>query len=323
MTVSPSLATIEDAGTSSILDASNYVIQAISFGTAEEAFNSEGFGRGLDLAKAQYMTTLHNQYLAGQVNTHAVATREDANSSNDFYPTAKLLPSTPDPIKTRLENNTNISSVPGDFVGTAPAVSSLFPGNGQHVNFIPSAIRETLTVGTPFSGTLSSLFLGVLMGSYPAGASEQGSTGSLLVYRRIGQARAEILTTGSYPNEASSMDVSGYITSVSGTDPSSGLITSSNADFSSNGTIEYSTKLSKDDAAFLQLFGGIYHLGMWTIDMKQSLLSGNAPPFGFSVLNNPRKYKLFCRKGVTKDLTFITDISSFADLTIKWRLHFL
>jgi hypothetical protein len=57
--------------------------------------------------------------------------------------------------------------------------------------------------------------------------------------------------------------------------------------------------------------------------MKESLLNGNTPPFAFSVLNNPRKYRLFCRKGVSKDLTYIEDITAYEDLTIKWRLHFL
>jgi len=62
---------------------------------------------------------------------------------------------------------------------------------------------------------------------------------------------------------------------------------------------------------------------MWTIDMNKTLMNGNTPPLSFSVLNNPRKYKLFCRKGVSKDLTYINNINNYQDLTIKWRIHFL
>jgi len=328
MTVSPSLADISNA--SSILDTSNYTIQAISFGTASEAFNSLGFGRGLDSEKATYMGQAggYGGAAAGAWNTVGVFSRTDAANPSNFYPTSSLVPTAPNPVLTKLEKETSISSVPGNFVGEpTPPISSVFPGNGQHVNFMPSAIREAITEETEFSGSLSSFYVGSLMGSYPAGISEAGSNfvGRLLI-RTPGpdsSPYAKNLTVGSFPNEASSMDVSGFITSVSGTEPSSGLTTSSNADLASNGIVEYSTKLSKDDIASLTLFGGIYHLGLWTIDMKESLLNGNTPPFAFSVLNNPRKYKLFCRKGLSKDLTYIEDITAYQDLTIKWRLHFL
>ena len=328
MTVSPSLDTVSDPGTQAILDASNYVIQSISFGTASKAFSDVGFGRGLDQLKASYLSGpgAYTQYLAGEINTIAVANRDDADNTNFNYPTNTLFPETPDPMRRVLENGTSISSVPGQFFGeeTPTSISSLFPGNGQHVNFMPSVIREYVTLGTELSGSLSSFYVGSLMGSYPAGVSEQGDTGSRLVYRNPNEALGITLTVGSYPNEASSMDVSGFITSVTGTDTQLGLTTSSNADFSSNGTVEYSTTLSQDDLAYLQLFGGIYHMGLWTIDMKKSLLAGNTPPFGFSVLDNPRKYRLFCRKGVSKDLTITSNVQTRnQDLTIKWRLHFL
>ncbi len=131
------------------------------------------------------------------------------------------------------------------------------------------------------------------------------------------------ISTGSYFNEVGSMDVSGFVNKISGSDSTLGLTISSNASFASNGTVEYAVTLSKDDALFAHAYGGIFHLGMWTIDMKESLCNGNTPPFAFSVLNNPRKYRLFCRKGVSKDLTYIEDITAYQDLTIKWRLHFL
>ena len=45
MTVSPSLATISDPATQAILDASNYTIQAISFGTGSDAFRSNAHAK--------------------------------------------------------------------------------------------------------------------------------------------------------------------------------------------------------------------------------------------------------------------------------------
>jgi len=333
MTVSPSLATVDDSSTQAILDASNYTIQAISFGTASEAFTSQGFGRGLEVGKAEFLSGApgYGIFSIGGWNTVAAATRPDAENTNKYYPTNSLFPIPPSPTLKQLELETNISSVPGEFFDDdLIPVSSLFPGNGQHVNFMPSSIREAVTQGTPLSGSFNSFFVGTLMGSYPAGISERGvqipPTVGRLYYRKEGEDPSPFslsLVDGSYPNEASSMDVSGFITSVTGTDTTLGLTTSSNASFASNGTLEYSTTLSKDDVASLHLFGGIYHLGLWTIDMQESLCNGNTPPFAFSVLDNPRKYKLFCRKGVAKDLTFIEDVEQYADLTIKWRLHFL
>ena len=119
------------------------------------------------------------------------------------------------------------------------------------------------------------------------------------------------------------MDVSGFVTTTPTTNTKLGLTTSSNSNFATNGIVEYAVKLSKDDALFAHAYGGIYHLGMWTINMGESLRNRNTPPFSFSVLNNPRKYRLFCRKGLSKDLTFINDINEYEDITIKWRIHFL
>ena len=129
--------------------------------------------------------------------------------------------------------------------------------------------------------------------------------------------------SGSYFNEVSSMDVSGFVTQVEGNQSSSGLIFSSNSDMSSTGIIDYEVTLSKADALFAHAYGGIYHLGLWAIDTEESLRNGNTPPFAFSVLNNPRKYRLFCRKGTPLDLTQINDLTQYQDLTIKWRLKFL
>ena len=49
MTVSPSLSSIEDTGASSILDASNYRVQAISFGTGADAFRSNAHVTDADI----------------------------------------------------------------------------------------------------------------------------------------------------------------------------------------------------------------------------------------------------------------------------------
>ena len=99
--------------------------------------------------------------------------------------------------------------------------------------------------------------------------------------------------------------------------------------FAEDGIVEYSTTLAAQDLSFANIYGGIFHMGLWTIDLQQSLEAGNTPPFAFSQLNNPRKYRMFCRKGLSKNLCHIEDDGILAgernrtDLTIKWRIHFL
>jgi hypothetical protein len=325
MTVSPSLSGVEDFATSSIVDASNYTIQAISFGTGSEAFRR--MGRTMDSGILTQMTA--NIVLvqrANDVNSLAITSGVDATTPLLGGFTVEA----PNPAGRVLSENSDVSSAI-EIDSRDTDISGFFPGNGQHVNFMPSAIRNHITQGTDFD--TSAEFVGNLMGSYPAGFNERGtnSTGRIL-YRYPGATTVEDLLVGSYPNQASSMDISGFMTMIMSSVPNpgypfadtqNGLCISANSEFATNGTVEYSTKLSKDDVKSLQAFGGIYQMGLWTIDMKQSLLNGNTPPFEFRVLDNPRKYKLFCRKTVSKDLTFITDYTQYADLTIKWRLHFL
>tara|TARA_R100000951_G_scaffold80619_1_gene68421 strand:- start:9717 stop:10796 length:1080 start_codon:yes stop_codon:yes gene_type:complete len=327
MTVSPSLSSVDDLATSSIVDASNYTIQAISFGTGSEAFQT--VGRDLFEEKISKIIPVVNSQVTGVLNTAAWKTVYDA--TEPYQPNQGFFVEAPNPAGRVLSENSDVSSAI-DIDGRDISISSLYPGNGQHVNFMPSAIRNYITDSTILD--TSAEFVGNLMGSYPAGTSERGSAavGAIYYLQTEGTQTLVALNTGSYPNEASSMDVSGFMTMIMSSVPDSGypmadledgLAISANADFAENGIVEYSTKLSKDDVHSLNAFGGIYQMGLWTINMKESLLNGNTPPFAFSVLDNPRKYKLFCRKTVSKDLTYITDRTLYEDLTIKWRLHFL
>jgi len=108
-----------------------------------------------------------------------------------------------------------------------------------------------------------------------------------------------------------------------------GLHVSGGVDATNSGTVEYSMLIGSGDVGYSNLYGGIYNMGLWTIDMDKTLKAGNTPPYSFGPLNNPRKYKLFSTKHLTKNLGFIEDSGTnagslnYTDLTIKWRLHFL
>ena len=346
MTVSPSLSGIADHATSSILDSSNYTIQAISFGTGSDAFNkSTRNAQYLNADKIEYIVTLLET--AGFGASSGPAAIGLQNTGGSYIPDAGL-PESPNPTSRVLEHNTSVAA---SFAGSGVdvAVSSVFPGNGQHVNFLPSAIGSGMMEATVFSSIGTQLYpssLGLaqsVLGAFPIGSSTQGlmekATARLIMNEEIVQRDAALDTFGFF-NEVSSMDVSGFVNMVMSGSPgtttgyamssgASGLCVSGGHDSTNSGTVEYSVMLAGGDLATVNLYGGIYHLGLWTIDMKESLLNGNTPPFAFSVLNNPRKYKLFARKGLSKNLCYINDnganlgFDNHTDLTIKWRLHFL
>ena len=383
MTVSPSLSGVTDHATSSILDASNYVIQAISFGTSRKALQ----------ANAQYMDTSANPDTGNQDPAYKWAaawnegSKRPANAiinsgtmaivyQGDFYASAGVssytpivgMPTYPDPVLPTLELDGSVSaSLPVRTSNYAPSaavpLSSVFPGVGQLVNMLPSAISSGLCEGTIFSG--SPRMVGLMMGAFPEGSSvlvandPPGPPGTharffsslnITALNEFANHSPTALPTGAsaiyagFFNEVSSMDSSGFVNMVmaSGTpdpdaDPvismssvASGLCISGSLELSTDGVVEYSVGLAAGDVAMANCYGGIYHLGLWTIDIDKSLLEGNTPPFGFSVLNNPRKYRLFARKGLSKNLCYINDngaelpgIRHYTDLTIKWRLHFL
>ena len=349
MTVSPSLSGLE-APTSSILDASNYRIQAISFGTGSYYFNNGG--RGIDSDKED-LIDFYDGFLP--TGTSPIApfvfipskTEFEADTiyNPDFTATYKgkslridkaktdQLPSAPNPIMKTLEVDTNTSAVVAEV-----SVSSVFPGNGQHCNFLPSAIMSAMMEDTVFSGDLSSYYTAAsLLGAFPEGSSTPYS--NALVPQRVfydGPTLANIKAISkvySTFNEASSMDVSGFVTSVMSSVPdatydmsstASGLCLSSPVEETNKGFpfVEYSLLLGSGDLGHVNAYGGIYHIGLWTIDMNKSLRNDNTPPFAFSVLNNPRKYRLFCRKGLSKNLCYINDQEEYENLTLKWRIYF-
>jgi hypothetical protein len=166
------------------------------------------------------------------------------------------------------------------------AVSSVFPSNGQLTNFMPSAIFSSMMQNTVFSSTVSAVAVASLLGCFPdaSGKLPAGSFYHKEYIRRADDTPTPYVTEaivpviGGYFNSASSMDVSGFVNMIMSSVPAgsylmsstaSGLCISANSNFSSNGIIEYSVSLASGDIGFANMYGGIYHLGLWTIDMQK------------------------------------------------------
>jgi hypothetical protein len=159
-------------------------------------------------------------------------------------------------------------------------------------------------------------------------------------------------------NEASSMETRGHVGKVydpitssvglSGdggaavTSPTSGLIVSSMTDSSSTGEVYYFITCGSGDLGLANLYGGIYHMGLHTIDIPNTV--GNystgheldkadfLPPFDFHPYAKPRRqYRLFAKHNFTRNLCYIEDndtaggegVHNYKDLTIVWKIDFL
>ena len=122
------------------------------------------------------------------------------------------------------------------------------------------------------------------------------------------------------------MDYLGFCSLVSGTNSLSGLVVSGLAPVSSTNEVVYTVTIAADDVAAADLYGGIFTLGLWCIDIPESLLLGPAP-FSNIPVSIKRRYKLHSKKILTKSITSITDaatagIISYSDIVVIWRLKF-
>jgi len=384
MTVSPSLSGLGvdelDPATSSILDASNYMIQAISFGTAQNTYQTNAHYFSEEKANLLSGTYPGEEKIIVIQQKDPSVTNTDKTVSS--YSPINLMPHNPDPTLTSLEVGSDVSAVlhiqgylAEEPVSSVP-VSAVIRGNGQNLNLIPSAHNHAFCINTPLSAVSS--LVGSIVGCWPAALDPEGNGGTSFSGfdnnpsgTQLGA--ASVIYSGTLPqvqvpsgvpcrlkgtfNAASSMDTSGFVNMImSGTPHTlevgpglyemsstySGLCVSGSSNLSGDGTgepvadgvVEYSVTIGAGDVAGANFYGGIYNMGLWTIDMDKSLRAGNTPPYSFDPLNNPRRYKLFSTKSFTRNIARITDdISaesngvagciSYDDLLIKWRIHFL
>ena len=86
-------------------------------------------------------------------------------------------------------------------------------------------------------------------------------------------------------------------------------------DSSSTGEVLYKSSISKPDAAFINFYGGITEMGMYTMDYFETLKTSS----GYSIdkdvdTGDDMKFKLFCRKTCNEDVTGRSDFNGNAGL---------
>jgi len=284
---------------SSIYDASNYTIQAVSFGKAASGYFYNA--HGTDLIAASGLSN-------GKI--HALALSSITVSS--FTP-ALFLPDDPDPLDTKL------AYIPsGALVGITGSGVSAISEYGQNVNLLQYG---TLTFG------------GVLFRAYIRAGSWPRATGTDVRLSYLNSVNNEVLiasaTANAGFNETSSMDWRGFVRTTSSTNSASGLVVSSTNSFSSTGEIIYQVKIASGDALVANHYGGITQMGLWGMDIKSMLAAGRTPPYNFHPYTNVLDYRLFSKKTFNKNIVAINDsggaagMLNYSDLTIIWRIFFL
>lgn len=296
MTVSPSLSAIPSA--SAILDASNYTVQAWTFGKDASGYYNHAHvsafnavGDGVIRAVSYYPTTISSY-----------------QSSSAPY---LLLPEYPSPLNIRLESKSTMCQYGryvSELVGLVPLdTDPLKYDSGHNLNMWVAASQPGNVMGAASS----------MGGCYPA---PQGSKWYLLYSTTAVNTPICSGTFKGVYNSHSAIDISGFINiTVTGAAMGNRLNTASlisgaiviteggASTFSSTGRVIYKTQVSGGDFGSLAFYGGIYQMGLWYIDMKSLLSSGSRPPYSFSILNNARRYKLFAKKTFNRDLTYIQD----------------
>lgn len=285
LTINPELSSVQTA--SSILDVSNYTFQALSFGKDAEGFK-------------YHAHTIHSEdsgvYNDGKLhivvyNSTSLSSYHSSATKTNFSSTYSSEPNYPHYYDTRLERNstlTNVSSA-GEL--------------GHYLN--PAVMQE---IGdTP---------LWNVVGGFPPSTVTQ-----YVMYNPTGG----LITSGSLPasffNSHGIMDASGFLKFIDADSnfvsalkvsiPGPGGIWVSGAFVTasgiSTGQVEVAFTLHTADLASLAAFGGLNHVGVWCLDLKQMLASGLVPPYEWDPKDNIRKYKLVAKKTFLNDLLYHQD----------------
>lgn len=296
-TISPSLSAIPSA--SGWLDASNYTVQAISFG--KDALGYQNHAHSL------VFSSLITDGIVRVVSTETVSAY---HSSAALY---GPLPEAPNPVVPRLESKS-----------TAITTTDTDLGREYYPELINDLGHNTNTF------LLSANTIEKLAGCYPPSGGVTWYILSSINSPNTPIAQGTFL--GNF-NLRQSMDLSGFVNMIvsSAQDgankgitfsggPASGLIVYAAPDFSSTGEVQYRVTLSGGDAGLASMYGGIYNLGLWTLDLKAMANDGLTPPFSFSALNNQRRYRLFAKASLSRDITYITNYSDYTRQLIIWKI---
>lgn len=283
MTINPGLSAIPSA--SSILDTSNFSFQALTFGK-----DPGGYVR-----HAHAVTNLSAQGYILVVNYEGstVSSYHSSATASALYPNYKLMPTPPSPYDTRLEQNSTANPFGTYDYGHNPN-TAILSFTGPPTNTLLGCYPPASPVTYWFSNNPVNPSAGFYMSG----------------------------TVSSFFNLYNLIDSSGYLT-INSVNASAGRVLSTGSDWSGgpvryepvqfgtnhalDGLMQVKMFIASGDAACMALFGGLYSIGLYCLDVPAMVRSGINPPFSFSTLNNRRIYRLFAKKVFVKDLLYQKD----------------
>jgi len=295
MTVNPALAGLPSA--SSILDTSNYTFQSVTFGKDAEGFTQHSHA----ISSTQYVdgdpasgASSYDSGILTVINYGSDAA--DGASSYvvsgtyaQFSATYNSVPNDPSPLDRRLERGSTSSNNLSSY-----QYASALPDLGHY----PNAALDS---------QLSAIWNKV-------GAFAPSTASDFIQYDKDNNFVSSGTIT-SYFNLNGLVDKDGYLTvknaPVTGS-PSyleGAVLFSSSPDFIlSEGVLALNVNIDGNDAVTLVSFGGVKHMGVYCLDLKEMLASGLMPPYSWDALNNNRKYKLVAKSTILDDPLIHRDI---------------
>lgn len=321
LTTNPQLSAI--ASCSAILNASNYTIQAFSWGKDSKswsynAHSSSAFGFVSAMIIPNFVSSL---------------TISSPNQING-------LPTTPKPMDQYLEDPNNIPIL---------GVGNYIP-SGWHSGNLVNLLAHWFDVYTnglsPFEySSTSGVPIEEISGvAYRYGCFSSGITAPFVTGIIVMSGNTTPNTSSTLPITAVAgynglsnrcMDYKGFINYVGVSNTASvtnfdrsGLVMVHDLNFSSTLQVTYQHTIQFRDILACTLYGGANSIGLWSINVRDTL-KAEQPPFTFHPVLNKRKYRLFSKKVYSKNLFHMQDngsspgwSGSTRPMTLVWKLKF-
>lgn len=308
LTINPALALIPSV--SSILDTSNFTFYAVSLGKDSQGYQAHahvvssyniGLGYTATIANSGYV--LAKRYNSTSPSSyHSSATQIFVSAT---YPSS--VPRYPSVYDTQLEKSSK-SGFETFYGIDFGFYNSAIKDYGQYKNL---AIDNYNTV-TPGLGVLfNASSLWNIAGSYPP-------SGNSSIYMLV-DSNGAFVTSGNLSgvfNTQGVVDVNGFIRinpTVNAIGASAGPMVYVSGLVSSP-SVYVQVPIQMGDAAALALFGGINHVGLWCLDLKEMLKDGLMPPYSWSNVNTNRKYKLVAKSTFWNDILLNDDVGGISGL---------
>ena len=276
LTINPAIRSISSA--SAILDVSNYTINAVTLGKDANGFKYHGH-----TVESFDGTYYNNQFLTfRRYNTLNPSSYHTSATHAQFSSVYSSVPNYPKPTDTRLERGSTLTNV---------------SGTSDVGHYLNAAIDQNFSnawnvIGAyPPSGNVGKYKMLDFSGGFVASGNLSGVWNTFGVVDKNGFIKLSELN-GSAAANALSVSAP-YIYTLSSV--------------SASPTLNLFIVPRYGDGASLAAFGGVNHIGLWCLDIKEMLASGLVPPYSWNNINNTRKYKLVAKVTTWDDLMVNND----------------